>query len=600
VSENSAARETDETGVRGKDSLVNRYSSEPTHHGLIRRLLVRAPNWIGDAVMCEPALRGLRSLFPSAEITLLAKPAIAELFIAYPGIDRRLVYDDRGIHAGLSGKWTLAGLLRRHQFDLAVLFQNAFEAALITWLAGIRRRYGYVTDGRAFLLTDPVARPDRATLVHQVHYYWDLLKPLGVTGSPSVPALAVSDIETRAMDERLGDLGIGRGDLVVGVNPGSTYGGAKRWLPERYAEAALRVCRQIEQQRKRPVSVVILGAKGEEELGHSVADRLTVRSAVLSGRTNIRELMAATKRCTILLTNDTGPMHMAAAFAVPVVAVFGPTDWKTTAPYGQEASIVRQPVDCAPCLLRECPIDHRCMTGVTVDMVYEACLSSLSRLSGLSGADQTDQTDRTDQTDQIDILKGVTVFLDRDGTLNPDPGYIGSPDQFELFSGVAAALARLTCAGARLVVVTNQSGVGRGLFSSTDLDAIHAKLRRLVHEAGGSLDAIYVCPHHPDDRCRCRKPETGMVDQAVRELGIDLSRSYFIGDHAKDMELAKRVGAKRVWVTTGEHGELARSESGEAAAVVAQSLDEAVTWILADAAKSETSGTSESGVTGDV
>jgi heptosyltransferase-2 len=576
------------------------------------RILVRAPNWIGDAVMCEPALRGLRALFPNAEITLLAKPAIAELFIAYPGINRRLVYDDGGIHAGLSGKWALAGLLRRQQFDLAVLFQNAFEAALLTWLAGIRRRYGYVTDGRAFLLTDPVARPDRATLVHQVHYYWDLLKPLGVTGSPSVPALAVSDDETRAMDERLGDLGVGPDDLIVGVNPGSTYGSAKRWLPERYAEAALRVCRQIEQQQRRPVSVLILGAKGEEELGHSVADRLTVRSAVLSGRTNIRELMAATKRCTILLTNDTGPMHMAAAFAVPVVAVFGPTDWKTTAPYGQEASIVRQPVDCAPCLLRECPIDHRCMTGVTVDMVYEACQSRLSGLSGLSGLsrlsgadqpdqkDQIDQIDQTDETDETDILQGITIFLDRDGTLNPDPGYIGSPDRFELFPGVAAALARLTRAGARLVVVTNQSGVGRGLFSSGDLDAIHTKLRRLLHDAGVSLDAIYVCPHHPDDRCGCRKPETGMIDRAVRELGIDLSRSYLIGDHAKDMELAKRVGAKRVWVTTSEHGELARSESGEAAAVVAPSLDEAVTWILADAAKSETSGTSESGVTGDV
>ncbi len=570
-----------------------------------RRILVRAPNWIGDAVMCEPALRGLRALFPNAEITLLAKPAITELFIAYPGIDRRLVYDDRGIHAGLSGKWALAGLLRRQRFDLAVLFQNAFEAALLTWLAGIRRRYGYVTDGRAFLLTDPVARPDRASLAHQVHYYWDLLKPLGVTGVPPVPALAVSADETHAMDERLTEMGVGRDDLIVGVNPGSTYGGAKRWLPERYAEAALRVSRQIEQQQGRPVSVLILGAKGEEELGHSVADRLTVRSAVLSGRTNIRELMAATKRCTILLTNDTGPMHMAAAFAVPVVAVFGPTDWKTTSPYGQEASIVRQPVDCAPCLLRECPIDHRCMTGVTVDMVYEACLSSLSRLSGLSSPDQTDQIDRTDRTDRTDqtdekdqttLLSGYTVFLDRDGTLNPDPGYIGSPGQFELFPGVAAALARLTRAGARLVVVTNQSGVGRGLFSSADLDAIHAKLRRLLQEAGVSLDAIYVCPHHPDEHCRCRKPETGMIDQAVRDLGVDLSRSYLIGDHAKDMELAKRVGAKQVRVTIGEHEAGAQSEFADNAAVVTPSFDAAVTWILADAAKSETS---ESGVTGD-
>lgn len=562
------------------------------YNELPSRILVRAPNWIGDAVMCEPALRGLRALFPKAEITLLAKPAVAELFIAYPGLDRGLVYNDRGIHAGLSGKWTLAGLLRRQRFDLAVLFQNAFEAALLTWLAGIRRRYGYVTDGRSFLLTDPVGVPDRTTLVHQVHYYWDLLKPLGVTGTPPVPALAVSADETRAMDERLTEIGVGREDLVVGVNPGSTYGGAKRWLPERYAEAALRVCRRLEEQHGRPVSVMILGAKGEEELGHSVADRLTVRSAVLSGRTNIRELMAATKRCTILLTNDTGPMHMAAAFGVPVVAVFGPTDWKTTAPYGQEASIVRQPVDCAPCLLRECPIDHRCMTGVTVDMVTQAAVKQLQADKQTKSKLTSDLTHGpASETCQPAVLSaclaGVTVFLDRDGTLNPDPGYIGSPDQFELFPGVAAALVRLTRAGARLVVVTNQSGVGRGLFSSIDLDAIHAKLQRLLHDAGASLDAIYVCPHHPDERCGCRKPETGMIDRAVRELGIDLSRSYLIGDHAKDMELAKRVGAKRVWVTTSEHGALAGTESGEAAAVVAPSLDEAVTWILADAAKSE-------------
>lgn len=546
------------------------------------RILVRAPNWIGDAVMCEPALRGLRALFPKSEITLLAKPAITELFITYPGVDRLLVYNDRGIHAGLSGKWTLAGLLRRHQFDLAVLFQNAFEAALLTWLAGIRRRYGYVTDGRAFLLTDPVARPDRATLVHQVHYYWDLLKPLGVTGAPPVPSLAVSADETRAMKERLVEAGVGRDDLIIGVNPGSTYGGAKRWLPERYAEAAQRVCRQIEQQQGRPVSVVILGAKGEEELGHSVAERLAVRSAVLSGRTNIRELMAATQCCTLLLTNDTGPMHIAAAFGVPVVAVFGPTDWKTTAPYGQEQGIVRQPVDCAPCLLRECPIDHRCMTGVSVDRVYAAAMTQLGK------SDQPSAIRHEEVAPAHHMpLRGVTVFLDRDGTLNPDPGYISSPDQFELFPGVAAALARLTSAGARLVVVTNQSGVGRGLFSLSDLDQIHAKLRRLAGEAGASFDGIYACPHHPDERCRCRKPETGMVEQAVQELGIDLSHSYVIGDHAKDMELAKRVGAKRVWVATSEHGVGVRTESGDAAVFVASSFDEAVNWILADAGAQE-------------
>jgi len=370
---------------------------------------------------------------------------------------------------------------------------------------------------------------------------------------------------------------------------------------------------------------MILGAKGEESLGNTIAALVEVKSVVLSGATTIRELMAATKRCRLLLTNDTGPMHIAAAFGVPVVAVFGPTDWRTTSPYGQEQSIVREPVDCAPCFLRECPIDHRCMTRISAQRVFEVSLSRLSGLSGPSGrgglsslsgpsglsgrdrtdktdqtdqidktdridqidkTDQTDQTDRIDKTDQTNVLSGFTIFLDRDGTLNSDPGYIRSSDQFELFPGVAQALSRLKQAGARLIVVTNQSGVARGFFSVGDLEGIHAKLKRLLGEAGAPLDAIYVCPHHPDDVCNCRKPNRGLIDRAVNEQRIDLMRSYLIGDHARDIELAKRVGSRSILVTTGavppEQVEGLKA-SGAVPDRVASSLAEAVDWLLNDA-----------------
>lgn len=588
----------------------------------IKRLVIRAPNWIGDAVMCEPALRGLRSLFPQAELTVLAKAVVAELFIGYPGVDHIVIYNDRDAHAGLAGKWTLAGTLRGRQFDLAVLFQNAFEAAFLTWLAGIPRRYGYATDGRAFFLTDPVAVPDRAALMHQVGYYWTLLKPLGLAGEPSAPALAVSAGEEGAMESKLASAGIGPADVVIGVNPGSTYGSAKRWLPERFAEAARRLVERVRKDEGKEAAVMILGAKGEESLGNTIAALVEVKSVVLSGATTIRELMAATKRCRLLLTNDTGPMHIAAAFGVPVVAVFGPTDWRTTSPYGQEQSIVREPVDCAPCFLRECPIDHRCMTRISAQRVFEVSLSRLSGLSGPSGrgglsgpsglsgrdrtdqldktdqidktdridqidkTDQTDQTDRIDKTDQTNVLSGFTIFLDRDGTLNSDPGYIRSSDQFELFPGVAQALSRLKQAGARLIVVTNQSGVARGFFSVGDLEGIHAKLKRLLGEAGAPLDAIYVCPHHPDEGCNCRKPNRGLIDRAVNEQRIDLMRSYLIGDHARDIELAKRVGSRSILVTTGavppEQVEGLKA-SGAVPDRVASSLAEAVDWLLNDA-----------------
>lgn len=552
---------------------------------LPQKILVRVPNWIGDAVMCEPAIRGLRSLFPEAEMTMLAKPAVAELFSAAPELSRVLVYDDKGPHAGLSGKWALAGTLRRHGFQLAVLFQNAFEAAFLAWLAGIPQRYGYATDGRVFFLTTPVAVPSRSRAVHQVEYYWNLLKPLGLSGGASLPTLCVTADESRQLDDRLAAAGVGLSDIVIGINPGSTYGSAKRWLPERFAEVAQRLAERIGQDEGTQVVVVILGARGEESLGKDIASRLNGRSVVLSGATTIRELMAVVKRCRVLITNDTGPMHIAAACAVPVVAVFGPTDWRTTAPYGQERSIVREAVDCAPCLLRECPIDHRCMTRIPVDRVYE---TAVQQLNGLSRQSCLSSPNKTDQIDHSNILSGCTVFLDRDGTLNPDPGYIKSPDQFELFPGVSEALARLKRVGARLIVVTNQSGIARGFLSREDLDAVHMKLKRLLDRTGVTLDAIYFCPHHPDDGCECRKPNRGMIDQAVREWGVNLDRSYLIGDHLRDIELAKRVGARSILVTTGvvsmEEAERLKV-SGPAPDWIASSLAEAADWLLSDAGR---------------
>ena len=548
----------------------------------IRRIVIRGPNWLGDAVMCEPALSQVRTLFPQAEITLLVKPGIADLLAQHPEVNRTLVYDDRGRHAGLVGKWTLAAVLRRHRFDLAILFQNAFEAALISFLAGIPRRFGYATDGRTLLLTDPVTVPPRTAQRHQVEYYWDLLKPLGGHGPAPAPRLFVTPDESALIAGRLADAGIGPSDPVIGVNPGSTYGHAKRWLPDRYAEVVNRAVTDVQGRSGARVGVAILGAKGEEPLGKAIADQIKTRTVVCSGQTTVRELMALVKRCQLFLTNDTGPMHVAAAFKVPLVAVFGPTDWQTTSPFGVDAQLVRQPVSCAPCLLRECPIDHRCMTGVTVEQVYDAVVQHLPLVAPPPAVDPAPPTPGLTSTS----LAGVTVFLDRDGTLNVDTGYVKSPDDFTVLPGVGAALARLKQAGARLVVVTNQSGLGRGYFSSRDLEAIHSKLRLVLAEDGVTLDGLYFCPHHPDDHCNCRKPARGMIDRAHAELKVDLSRAYVIGDSIRDVELAKQVGARSLLVMTGP-------SSAEALAdltvrdlppdYVAEGLSQAVDWIVAHA-----------------
>ena len=183
-------------------------------------------------------------------------------------------------------------------------------------------------------------------------------------------------------------------------------------------------------------------------------------------------------------------------------------------------------------------------------------------------------------------LDEVTVFLDRDGTLNPDPGYIGRPEDFALHPGVGAALSRLNRAGARLILVTNQSGIARGMFTLADLEAIHDKLRDVLALHGARLDAIYYCPHHPDECCPCRKPAIGMAERAIADFALNRSRMYLVGDQSSDVEMAKRLGARSIFVTTG-HGSretlAALSTHRLKPDCVANCLDMAVDWIFRNA-----------------
>ncbi|MEX5213200.1 MAG: lipopolysaccharide heptosyltransferase II [Nitrospiraceae bacterium] len=564
----------------------------------VARILLRVPNWIGDAVMCEPAIRALHRMYPEACITVLGRSSIVELLEGHPDVATAMVYDHRARHQGLGGKWTLVQELRVRRFDLAVLFQNAFEAAFITALAGIPRRYGYATDGRSWLLTTAV--PKVPHVPHQVSYYLDLLRQLGCETEPSPPRLYLKSEEEAAVVARMAGFGVQPEETLVGLNPGSTYGTAKRWLPDRFAESATRVAAICRERTGRPAHVVIVGASGEEELGEAIARRIDAPTVVLSGRTSIRELMAITKRCRVYLTNDTGPMHVAAAFGVPVVAVFGPTDWRTTAPYGEGQAVVRTPVDCAPCLLRECPIDHRCMTGVTVEQVVglaRLAISSSLQTAGSEGQHSALSTQHSSLSPQPATLStqdsapnprplaGVTVFLDRDGTLNRDTGYLNDAEALDLLPGVAEALARLSTAGARLIVITNQSGVARGLITGQQLTAIHDRLGTLLARQGVVLTGLYVCPHHPDDGCRCRKPETGLIDQACLDHKLDRTKLYVVGDRARDIVSGRRAGARTVLLLSGQASreELAQlREAGKPPDFVAGSMTEGVDWILRD------------------
>jgi lipopolysaccharide heptosyltransferase II len=320
-------------------------------------VLVRAPNWVGDVVLSLPALRDLRRRFPTARLEVLARPWVAELYRAVPDVDA--VTESRGHSADVAAV--------RGRFDLGVLLPNSFGTALVLWRAGVPERWGWATDGRGPLLTRGGRVPDGVRGRSQVYYYRAMLEGVGlaVEGEPDT-ALACPEEWAARGGALLGDDG-----PWIGINPGAFYGTAKRWRPERFAAAADLVARRAD------AKVAVVGGAAERPLGEAIAGQLRAPSRVLCGETSLGELVGVLSRLRLLLTNDSGPMHLAAALGTPLVAVFGSTDWRETSPVSGRARVVRGEAECAPCLLRECPIDHRCMAGVRVEPVVAAALELL-------------------------------------------------------------------------------------------------------------------------------------------------------------------------------------------------------------------------------
>ena len=330
-------------------------------------LLVRATNWLGDAVMTTPALAAVREGFPDARIVLLARPLVAELFRHHPDVDEVMVFELPGRHEGALGRLRLAGEVRRRRFDGALLLQNAFDAALIVFLGRIPERAGYPTDGRRLLLTLPVPLPPGILERHEVEYYLCLLDGLGIPRPvPAALKLAVTEEEREAMATRLASLGIERGASIVTINPGATYGSAKRWYPDRFAAVADTLSGEW------GAGVVVVGSAAEAPLAGEIETAMRNPPVNLAGKTTVRELMALLSLSSFLVTNDSGPMHIGAALGVPLVAIFGPTDWRRTSPWSGRAKIVRVEIDCSPCRLRVCDRGHECMLGVTPEMVVDA------------------------------------------------------------------------------------------------------------------------------------------------------------------------------------------------------------------------------------
>jgi len=328
------------------------------------KILVRAPNWIGDSVLSLPAVECLSKNFPQAEIWVAGKEWVKDVFYAPDFIKDVLLLPEADDIKSLRN---LAQKIKELEFEIGILFTNSFFSALLFYLAKIPQRWGYSKDGRGLLLTRGVAVKEQEANLHQLAYYLNLVSELGLKTYPPKLSLVLTPEEKRQAKELLLSFNLDLKLPLVILNPGASYGPAKRWPGSKFAELA-----NLLSERKKAKTLVI-GSSNEIELAEAIASSMKEEPINLSGKTSLRLLASLIVHAGLFISNDSGPMHLANALKVPVVAIFGPTDPAITGPFQEPAAVIKKEVPCWPCSYRECPFDHRCMMNIDVEEVYQAC-----------------------------------------------------------------------------------------------------------------------------------------------------------------------------------------------------------------------------------
>lgn len=330
-----------------------------------QNIIVRMPNWLGDVVMATPVLADLRHHWPNAKITAMCQSNVAGLLKHDPHIDELFSFKRPSGWLHREHYRNILLPLRHGDYDLGILLTNSLSSALWFWRGHVRNRLGFTGNLRYFFLDKAIPFPQNLQKQHLVLTYKALLQPLGIHPSETSPALYLSEDEINTARELLRKQGVHDQDIVIGINPGAAFGSAKCWLPERFQELTERLLADPR------IRIVYFGDFAGTSLVNQICSQMPDRVINLAGKTSLRELVSLIKLCHIFLTNDSGPMHIAAALKTPLLALFGSTSAIKTGPY-QHGTIIHKHVSCSPCYQRTCPIDFRCMKEISVDEVYLA------------------------------------------------------------------------------------------------------------------------------------------------------------------------------------------------------------------------------------
>lgn len=329
-------------------------------------ILLKMPNWLGDLVMATPCIADVRRHFPEARITAMCQSNVAMLLKNDPSLNEIYSYNRPSGWIRRIEHFDVIQEIRRNEYDLGILFTHSFSSAWWLWRGHVKNRIGFACNFRSPLLTKPVPFPPDMDSRHLVNTYKELLTPLGIPLSTTVPSLYISEEENQIAGELLKLDGVPESAFILGINPGAAYGSAKCWLPERFVEVSKKMS-----DLDKDIYILYFGDAASAPLVASICEKLPKERVInFAGRTTLRELVALINLCDLFLTNDSGPMHIASALKVPLVALFGSTDDTRTGPYNA-GTVIHKHVECSPCYKRVCPIDFRCMTRISVDEVYD-------------------------------------------------------------------------------------------------------------------------------------------------------------------------------------------------------------------------------------
>ncbi len=336
-----------------------------------KNIIIRMPNWLGDLVMATPILSDVRRRWPESKITVMCQSNVAALLKEDSDIDEVFSFSRPSGWLRRQEERRLIEFLRRGKYDLGILLTNSFSSAWRFWRGNVRNRVGYSENLRSLFLNKALPWPREKERQHLVVTYKELLPPLGIALSDTPPRLHVTAQELQNARQILKKHGTPENGIIIGINPGAAYGSAKCWLPERFQEVTHRLLANP------LITVVYFGDSTGTPLVNQICSGMPLRVINLAGATSLRELIALIKTCDILLTNDSGPMHIASAVGTKLLALFGSTNDVSTGPYSG-GKVIHKHVDCSPCYLRKCPIDFRCMTRIEVDEVYNELQSLIS------------------------------------------------------------------------------------------------------------------------------------------------------------------------------------------------------------------------------